>query len=225
MAIPLGVPRLKIVLYGTLSANQTWSCGFNMVNTSGTTVTPTQSQLDGYAEGVWTNMKLAANLGKLTPYATAACLFQGVRAYYIPANTNKAAYLGQSSSASLTGAASSAQQHPNQAAIVATHVGSSLGRTSTGRVYLPLQGASMISDGTFQPTATPNIALGWANVISMVNATRLATVAYVASTVSTKTGTSSAITAVRVDNVYDTVRARRDKVIATSKSQVVTVIG
>lgn len=224
VATPSTFPRIKIVIYGTLGGVQTWSCGVSLYTTSAG-VGFTQAQLDALAEGYWTDAKVAANARALLPYCFTSVLWLGVRAYYYPAGSTRAANMGQSSSAAMAGTAAAGSQHPNQCAIVATHLGAALGRRYTGRVYLPCNAAGMQSVGTFIDAITPILATAWANTLSAWSLRRFVGNAYVPVTFSSTTGGVSAITAVRVDNVYDTVRARRDKVIATSKSSIAVVVG
>lgn len=216
--------RVKVVMYGTMGGAQSWSVGVNL--TAGTAVIPvSQGALDTYAEGLWTDAKVAGNARALLPYSFTSCLYSGIRAYLYQPGQARASQMGQSSSAAMAGTGAAGSQHPNQSAVVATHLGSSLGRQNTGRVYLPLNAAGMVSDGTFIAAITPIVATAWANTLSAWNLRRLAGATLFAVTASSKTGNVTPITAVRVDNVYDTIRARRDKVIATSRSSIAVLVG
>ena len=109
-------------------------------------------------------------------------------------------------------------------AIVATLLTGRAGRSYRGRVYIPGTGATDAS-GNFTSALATGLATSVANFLSKAATRSLNGGVFIPSVTSATRLENTPITRVRVDNVNDTQRRRRDKVIATASSTVSIVVG
>jgi hypothetical protein len=122
---------------------------------------------------------------------------------------------GDSTGASVAG--STTRTFPPQCAIVATMRTAQSGRNARGRAYLPMgNGSFAVSSGTLS-TSLAATATGLAAWLTAVNGIAMGGNIVVASVQSNVGGspTLRPITRVTIDNVVDTQRRRRDKIVAT----------
>lgn len=212
----------RIVLGGTLGGSQRWSIGLNL-SVADTSV-PTPAQMTTFAEAV--RALFDADVWSGTPSYKAmvgtAGNFDVCHAYYAPQSSPPPPFTvsGDSTGAAVAGTGS--RSMPAQSALVVTLLTDVAGRHGRGRSYLPL-GIGTFTSGTLVLTnAYGPLATGFAAFLTAVNGTSMGSnsVAVVIRTNSPSFPFGIAVKRLKIDNVPDTQRRRRDKVAST-----VTVTG
>jgi hypothetical protein len=209
-------PHLSIAAGGAMPSGEKWSCGVRMVNDGG--LTYAQADLDKIAQSsadAWRTFQSSANLGWATAVTLDGCTVRWINA------DGKTQLLSQRSptAAAPTGGA---QLLPNQAAIVATLITNKPGRQGMGRIYLPLLAMALNSsfNGRLGPTTCTSIATAVKTLINNINAgwdAALPNIAAPKARVGVQSkisvdSTQGQVVAVRVGDVIDTQRRRRDKI-------------
>jgi hypothetical protein len=202
--------QVRVTISGLFIGQQDWSTGldFLVIGTGGVG----QADLDTWLASVRTDLTTwvtATNgLGTLlSPHGTITDL----RAYLRPSPGAPATVVSHIGGIGVTGTGT--LQNTPQAAIVATLLSSNPSRKGRGRMYLPAWGTLPASTDAHLGTVTPlQVSTPLAAFIGHCNGHALAANAVGCATATTQ----DIITSVRVDNVYDTQRRRRDKVTATS---------
>lgn len=153
----------------------------------------------------------------LAPYTSAMVTFTGVRLdWYTSGGFHQASLDAVPTLGSIPGSASG--NHPPQTCVVASLRSASPGPKYRGRMYLPLlSGTVSTSNGTFPSADASSIAGAVkAYLAAVAGLTSWGASGWKPVVVSqTPTGTLAALTAVKVGNVFDTQRRRRNKVIET----------
>lgn len=201
----------RVTMSGTMyGGNEIWTTGFWAGSTSGDAPAPTVEAAEMVADEWETFFTATAtaisylwhtDTVKITPYNAAGTIdVAGIRSFSYPA-----AIVGQSGGAG----------NPPQVALVATLVaGNGIGNGGKGRMFIPGLTAGVDSTGHI-PTGTANtIAAGIATFLASVNASIDSPgVAINAAKTAPVTGIlaiNRALTTVKVGNVYDTQRRRRN---------------
>lgn len=206
--------KLKLTLGGKLVGSQRWSVGFSFGPPD---AAPSPSALSALATQLFTDFNTSA----WSATATAATPLRGIagigstldqaRIYYYPGSSTVAAVIGQSSNAAVAGI-NSITQAP-QTALVCSLLTGFAGRNNRGRIYLPALALSVgTTTGLMNGPDVQKVAVSVANFLSLAQ-TRSLGGATLLPIVGSPTAPPTAISAVRVDNVLDTQRRRRDNVV------------
>lgn len=200
--------HVDLVLGGTLRTTDSWSVSFvfNKLDLSAWSVLP--GDLDVFCGHADTEVH--SHFGTTSAHGiglSASGSYASSRAYYRQANNPHAVYSSETKS-SLVG--SNTASSPNQVAIVHSLLTARAGRSNRGRCYWPW----LASTGSLTSTNVTNLATEMAAFITAMN-THATTDFGVAIAASVGRGGTS-ITKVRVDDVCDTQRRRRDKQFAVN---------
>jgi hypothetical protein len=216
--VAFALDHVLLTAHGTLPAGETWSCGIRY------RAQPDQAGLDtiaGIAAASW--VTLVTNLGNnATGQAWSAdTTLDGVTARVVnPAGITIRQAEGFPAGGSKVGGTPT--KLPNQCSVVATLLTQRPGRTGKGRIYLPLLALTIGTTG--RHTKTTVIATEVKGLIDRINsgvqgAGFEGTRCIVASKLGE--GAESPITGVRVGDVVDTQRRRRDSVAEVYQTQAI----
>lgn len=201
----------RVTMSGTMyGGNEVWTTGFWAGSTSGDAPAPTDAAAEMVADA-WEVFFTATGTAisylwhtdtvKITPYNAAGTIdVGGIKTFSYPA-----AIVGQSGGAG----------NPPQVALVATLVaGNGIGNGGKGRMFIPGLTAGVDTTGHI-PTGTANgIAAGIATFLATVNSSidnpGLAINAAKTAPVTGFLAINRELTSVKVGNVYDTQRRRRN---------------
>lgn len=207
----------RIVVGGILCQAQRWSIGVNL--SIGDLNVPSPAQMTTFAESVRALFDADVWSGAVSfkTLASSTATLDICHAYYSASGHVPPPYQvsGDSTGASVPG--TTTRTFPPQAAIVATLRTDQSGRSARGRVYLPMgNGSFAVNTGTLS-TSLAATATGLAAFLTAVNGSSLAgnTVSCSVQSNVTSTPTLLPIRRVTIDNVVDTQRRRRDKIVAT----------
>lgn len=207
MAMPGNV--LKVTLKGSI-ATDVWNSASYWSPTSTPPTLPIPS-----AFGTAVANAAYTYFAALAPYTSAMVGFSGVRLdWYGSTGSHDASLDATPTSGSASGSA--AGNHPPQTAVVASLRSALPGPKGRGRMYLPLlSGTVNTSTGAFPSADATSIATATKNYLAAVSALTSWGGGTWFPVVASRTGTPSthAVTAVKVGNVFDTQRRRRNKVI------------
>lgn len=156
----------------------------------------------------------------LAPYTSAMVTFTGVKIIGYGAD-GKAAASGEFVPTAGSVAGSAATNHPPQCAVVASLLSDDASRSGRGRIYLPLVSPTVATaTGTFPTadcTAIANAVKTFCNgVEALATWPTTGSDTIVASTLPGKTFV--VVKRIRVGNVFDTQRRRRNKIVETSST-------
>jgi hypothetical protein len=158
--------------------------------------------------------------GDMRSLLGSAATVNKVRIYWYPTVASAAAAAGESSGASVAGSGTTVL--PLQSALVYTLVTARPGRSYRGRMYWPVLTQAIPADGKL-PTTSITLAARALSFVQMLETLSqeapLATMAPVV--VSKAQNVVTEVTAVRVGNVVDTQRRRRDNLVETFASQAI----
>lgn len=216
--------HMRDVVFGTIAGVQGWSFGISSLNDAPGEITPTQMNTRAQAVYAAFQTHCFASAGSKilqVDYGTSVQI-QGVRSYQYPADA-PALRVGQSNGAAVSG--SGTPQQPPQIAVVASLRSDYAARTGRGRCYLPLTGVPLGASPRMTAAKTVSIANGFADFISAVNLIPTGIGAWVVSVVGTDTLGDLPVTRVIVDDVFDTQRNRRNKIIAANRGSAAVVVG
>jgi hypothetical protein len=202
---------------GTLHlAEETWSVGMTLAPVDHGAVDISSAALQTLANALDARMR-AWWSSSIHTIASVQAVYENCRVYVRPPGTGTATIAAESVPTALTG--SGVEQMPTQVALVVTLLTGFAGRANRGRVYLPFQSSGpYLEEGDLAPLATDaatfiagcRVDFGTANgapggpVVGNVG---------------------HPMTSVRIDNVPDTQRRRRDKVTATAVASAVVPVG
>lgn len=209
--------HVKIVHGGLIfNSNQTWSVGFALRTTASSLSQADCNGLATAANVLWLADVWTTGTGIKVVVDTGATM-TNTKVYWYPAGAHSAATSGFATNTSSSGT-STLKTVPQVACVVTLQTGNA-GRGNRGRVYIPMVASQGLSSGRLSTTDTDLIA----------NAVRTYIVGQNGLTQGSNTFTSivaggvgADITQVKVDNILDTQRRRRDKYTA-SYSKVVAV--
>ena len=211
-----GEQHLLYSFTGTMPGGEVWSCG---VRTSGALGPTDQVTLDALAtNGVvqWSTFHAtAANVigsGVIFDLCTVRVI------------STAGITVGQSERSPASPVAGSGSVNkPNQCAVVVTLITAVAGRRGRGRFYVPVLGGTITGANRVAPTQRDSLADTAAAMLSGIN-DGLDNATYAARVgVQSQTGLSDAVvTSIRVGDVWDTQRRRRDNIIESYTSRAVT---
>lgn len=199
----------RLSIEGTLGASPevfSTSCAFAAIATL-----PSQSTLNVWADAAHSVMG-GVNTGAtwIRQNIGLTSSLQRVRLYYYP-NVGDPATLGAvSSGASHAGAGTVV--HPPQCATVVTLQTGLPGSTNRGRMYIPML-AGAIGSALTRSDISTSTASNFASLLVSLGGTASGGLSAGAAVVSTKSGAVTPVTSVRIGNVVDTQRRRRDSLI------------
>ena len=207
----------RIVLGGIAAQAQRWSIGVNLAVTD--VAVPTPAQMTSFAEAVRALFDADVWSGAVSfkTLASSTATFDICHAYYASAGAPPPPYQvsGDSTGASVAG--STGRTFPTQCAIVATLRTDQSGRSARGRVYLPMGNGSFAVGTATLSTSLAATATGLASFLTAVNGASMGPNSVTAS-VQSNVGSSPTLLPIKrvtIDNVVDTQRRRRDKIVAT----------
>lgn len=199
----------RISIEGTLGASpEVWSTGFAV---SATPSIPTQTAVDTWASAAMTLLSssdpgsvwLKANLG-----STSA--IQRVRIYYYPNVGGAAALMAVSTGAAAAG--TGVVTHPPQCTTVVSLRTATPGASYRGRMYIPSLVAT-IGSALKRTDLSTSTAVNWAATLASIAGTASAGLGDDVAIVSQTTGAVTPVTQVRIGDVIDTQRRRRDNLV------------
>jgi hypothetical protein len=206
--IPSGYSRN--VFQGTLAGGEIFQTSF-WCNEAPSDQAATQAQADAIASKWNADKGVSGNpLGMISSGSS----YDSITTYSYLDNTGKATFVGHTVLATSTGV--TAQNLPDQCCLVATLLTGNAGRRNRGRMYFPLQVATLTS-GQVSSTLTSGFATWLSSFFTHVNSTLGTQHIVVLSQIG---GTSHTVNAVQVDSKIDIQRRRADKVIPITKSLV-----
>ena len=207
----------RIVLGGIAAQAQRWSIGVNLAVAD--TAVPTPAQMTTFAEAVRALFDADVWSGAVSykAIASSTATFDICHAYYSAAGSPPPPYQvsGDSTGASVPG--TSTRTFPTQVAIVLTLRTDQSGRSARGRVYFPMgTGSFAVGTGTLS-TSLAATTTGFAAFLTAVNGASMGSNSVACSVQSNVGGTPTFLPIRRVtsDNVADTQRRRRDKIVGT----------
>lgn len=216
--VGIPVPLVKCVLRGRVDATQDWSTAFWVAGGGIDTFDP--ATLDSFGTAVLALMQTMVNSIKSHLWDTHTGADGGTFYYYAP-NTLKAQLVSMQDFASqIVGSASG--HSPRQLACVASLRSAQAGRSSRGRMYIPVTGLAPDTNGQIQDADLSATLNAVATCLSGVNALTPSTYALTQINVVvasfTKTHTTP-IDAVTGNSLAMTQRRREDKLSANSYEQ------
>lgn len=207
---------IKCVVGGQLAGAQRWSVGF-WFGYQGPTGEPSpeaMTTLAGQWYTDWINRAWSTTTSlKISSLIGSRGTVDSVRAYWYPETESQATVVGVSTAAATAGTGT--VQGAPQVAMVCTLLTGQAGRRYRGRVYIP---APVVTNTTAN-VLTPDPQALATTIADFLSAARLR--AIIGGTLypgvrSIAADTTQPITSVRVDNVADTQRRRRDKIAPTA---------
>lgn len=206
----LPIPSIRLTWGGSLPAGDVWQCGLTvgvLASPDNTTQATMQSVANQFQARVATYM---TGSGAGTLLSTGGSVTR-VRAYHVPASSNAADLVAAATFTAYNGIGSGATL-PNQCALVVSLRSTNPGRKGRGRFYLPALNPSVVNGRMNTPTPA-TVASATKTFLDGVNAD-LATLSAGYRLIA---GTSTLpITTIVVDDIIDTQRRRRNKVIAVN---------
>lgn len=220
----------KVTIFGTdFGSAEEWSTSFWLGNTTPGDVgqSPTQAQVDGIA-GLWETFFKSTTAGFSARWQTL-----GVKVALTgnDGKTQADAVVYSYYGTAISGGTTTALHYPPQCSLVATlTTAKPRGYGSKGRMYLPGIGWELAADGRISATNVNNTAtamktfLDGVNALPPVNGETVKLVLQSAERLTTPAHAAvmTPITGVRIGNVYDTQRRRRNQLqeIYTAKAVV-----
>lgn len=202
----------RIHIDGSLAnGNEEWSTSFAAATPTGTAVTD-PAELAGWAEDAFNAFNSGSGWpGDLRSMIGVSSTIDRVRIYNYPAPNANADALGESTGAAIAGSGTAIL--PLQSALVYTLQTATPGRRFRGRMYWPFLTATMIATGQIS-TSVVTLGSRATSFASMLNALCAAApiINVNPQVVSGAGGFVTPVTSVRVGNVMDTQRRRRDDV-------------
>lgn len=220
------MPYAKITIGGQLAGAQRWSVGISLAPQGAGEPSMSPAQAGAFATQLFTDFNTTA-WSTTTTGATALKDLLGTQGtldkvrFYLYGNQSQAQIIGESTNTAVAGTGS--VKCPPQIALVATLLTGLAGASYRGRIYLPCLTYSADGSGNIATGIPALVATSLANFFSVVR-TRTAGGANWIPAVSGAAG-SNPVSAVRVDNVLDTQRRRRDKIVPTARGAANVIVG
>lgn len=206
--------------HGALPGGEIWQCGFRVTGI-GTVSDTVLGTLATQAADRWRAMtNTLATAGYWSQYTT----FQGVTGRALNTAGLTTQLVEKAPTTSHSGAVSSVM--PNQISVVLSLIGSTAGRRSKGRIYLPLHGqiqssaspaTGRLNNPTAILTAMKTLIDGchtdWRTTLGGTISPRLTVMSRVGA------GLATPVAIVKIGDVADTMRRRRDAMIETYVQQ------
>lgn len=202
------LPHLKLVANGGMPGGERWSCGLTAHLTD---IAVPQGALNNLAAGLLTAWGVLVEDTNVVFSNGTTLTRVDVRQVDPQGVTVKLAQASPSNN--IEGNVGAAM--PNQVAVVASLRTGTPGARGRGRVYLPLLGAQVGTNGRLVGLQRGNIANGMKTLLDSINddlVSELGTGNWLSVESGVGSGLSSRMTSVRVGDVLDTQRRRRDKI-------------
>lgn len=209
---------LRVVVGGILNGSQTWSFSQDMLVTTDPPVEPLPAELNTVAGAFFDDVDTTLWSSGTSPWKaqqSTTTTLASVRVYWFPAGATKATIVGESTRTAVPG--TGAWKVPPQCAIVASKLTALSGRQYRGRMYLPCGGITLGAGGLVFNGVVSTLANQVAAMITAFNAevagpNELQAVVATPRSIATD---APPVTSIKIDNVVDTQRRRRDKFIAS----------
>jgi hypothetical protein len=204
------VDMVKVVMGGIISSTDTWSTGYSFKVSGGV---PSAADLNGLcnAAGVqWVTDFWTKTTTGYRNHTSTAVTWNSVKAYYYPAGSVVATVTGSKPPTPDSGTAGVGL--PPQCALVASLLTGLAGRHNRGRSYLPMP-VGVLSNGRLTGTTMTDVANNLAIWLGHMNTTTVGALSFNACV---GTGSCPSLTQVRVDDIVDTQRRRRDKQVPST---------
>lgn len=204
------VALCKVVMGGFVGAADRWTTS-NSFKVSGGT--PSAADMNGLANAAavnWATLFWDLATHGFKVYAYSSTSWDLCKTYYYPAGSAVATVVGSKSITPDFGSGAATFNPPQVAIVVSLNTGLA-GRHNRGRNYLPA-GGNNVSPGRINSTCVDDVANTYSSYLTAMNSTTVGALSFNACI-----GTAScpSITAVSVDNVFDTQRRRRDKQVSS----------
>ena len=206
--------HIYYVFTGRMPGGELWNVGLRTI----TAVVPLDL-LQQYAQNA--NLAFQSTVWAPTsgarPYNSPGVTYEGCTAYQVP-TTGPATLVTNAPAASSVPGTATAQTAPNQTAIVASLRTARAGRSSRGRIYLPMDAPVMAADnGRLNPGVRVDVCTAVANLLDNIGVFTPPGGASgpfpIAIQSQVRAGTPIQVTSVQVGDVLDTQRRRRDKLV------------
>lgn len=200
---------VKVVVGGVIGTSDRWSTATALKVTGGT---PSVADMNGIANGAAvlfaTDFWDFAATG-YKQFMSTTTSWDEMKTYFYPAGSSAATVSGFKTITPDFGI-TTIYEAP-QVALVASLETGLAGRKNRGRNYLPAGGTN-IAPGRALPGIVTALSVRWAAYITALNAMTVGALSF---KVCIGTGSTPLVTDVRVDNILDTQRRRRDKQVAS----------
>lgn len=214
------MPFQRIHIDGLLgSGAEEWSTSFAVQTLDGLGITD-PVVLQDWATDIMTAWNVGTGWqGDLRSMLGSTSSITGIRIYNYQSTTDPANALGQSTSAAVAG--SGTVILPFQSSLVYTLRTQVPGRRTRGRMYWPFLTATMLATGQIS-TSVVTLAARASSFADMLNALCAAgpSGTHIPVIVSKAGGTVTPVTSVRVGNIMDTQRRRRDALVESFGSAI-----
>lgn len=212
MAIPAGT--IKVVLSGTLNGGEIWETGFWLSGPANATA----AELNALAKLVADEMTIASPAGGIAAlmghFADGKCAFTEVRTYLYQGGTTASVIGTYTVPQTATTVGVGSPKQPDQCCIVLTLRSDLAGRRHRGRMYLPVQGATLGTDGEVAKSETDTVTAAFARSFDAIGkpGSALAIVSQVG------VGDVTLVSSVTMDTRLDIQRRRANRQVITARS-------
>lgn len=202
----IALDTVKLVFSGSRAGGEEWSTGLWMVAAE----TPDQADLDALAAYAWTQFQTM--WGFINGRASAATKPLRTNAYFYAAGDLTSSLVAEAASEVAVGTGTN--NHPYQCSLVVSLRSATPGRSTRGRMYLPLDSVGMDAAGQY---SAANIGVVAPRVQTFIQALNDYTGLPVRTVVASRTtGTAYAVTRIEVDSIPDIQRRRANQLAATT---------
>lgn len=209
-----GIQHLQVRVNGLLGTNQTWSVNPKFSYPGSPTSVPTQAAMDSWAAAI-----IALESGDIIPnidMISNSASVLGVTCSFITADNTSLVISEGTLATPVTG--TGAASMPGQCAVVSTILTNIPGRSGRGRLYWPYIALGMTDELRIPLTDAQTIASNVGAWLHDVAAAWPGSEPVVASVVSRVKSAAYPATIVRVGDVVDTQRRRRDQLIEGTRT-------
>lgn len=208
--------RLDVVFKGTLAGTEIWTCGLTVADpVAGAGLNPSLANLQSMANAAQTRMATA--FGSFNPViGSVNQSIDNTTVYFRLASVAAAKAVAVSTAAPTAGTGTAVK--PPQVALCLTLKTGFAGRANRGRMYLPATGGALVPTGGNLTTVCTAIATLIGGISSDFSSTLGTAVGPVVG------DAHHLIVSVKTDNVYDTQRRRRNKIVPTAFADVAVIV-
>ncbi len=210
-------PRIKLVIAGDISTNQTWSIGLDFDPSATATNATLATWLGTIGPGSITTWWNATGGPKALNAADTR--LTKLTAYFYDIGSDLADAMAiYNFGTPLVGTGTA--YHPTQVCVCVTKVTDGVGRRYRGRCYVPATAQTLASNHQMSSGTATDIATAFAALVTDLNNDTVSGGSVTAIVVSQLLVGGSAITKIAVDSELDIQRRRADKLVGTSKATV-----
>ena len=212
--------HLRMVFAGTLPGGEIWNIGLRTVtmadDSSGSTLQAVATQADAAFRAHW------SGTGGMGSIASSDTFYVDCTVYDMPGGALPAAFSAMTPPNPVAGGGGTQTLPDQNALVVSTETGLS-GRSGHGRFYLPCTALSQLPAGRVSSVVTGNVSTAAAAFITALNGITSTgfTMPAVGIQSLVRTDYPFAIVSVKVGDVVDTQRRRRDKLVENYTSHAV----